>query len=138
MSDADVRAILQARSVVEKWAVLGLDDMDEGQIDALQGLIDQQRDAHDDPARFIELDTEFHTLMVRAAGNPILADFYSSLRQRQLRIGVLAVTKGSGRADQVLTEHQSIVDALRARSLESAHEAINSHLNSTRVAIIGF
>src|SRR6478735_1435960 len=80
ISDPDVRAILQARSVVEKWAVLGLGDLLEGQIDALQRLIDQQRVAQDEPARFIELDTEFHTLMVRAGGNPILADFYSSLR----------------------------------------------------------
>ncbi|NWL29262.1 GntR family transcriptional regulator [Paenarthrobacter ureafaciens] len=138
ISDADVRAILQARSVVEKWAVSGLDDMVEGQIDALQGLIDQQREAQGDPARFIELDTEFHTLMVRAAGNPILTDFYSSLRQRQLRIGVLAVTKGRGRADQVLGEHQSIVDALRARNIESTHQAIDSHLKSTRAAIVGY
>lgn len=138
ISDPDVRAILQARSVVEKWAVLGLDDMVEAQIDALQGLIDQQREAQDDPARFIELDTEFHTLMVKTGGNPVLADFYASLRQRQLRIGVLAVTKGSGRAEQVLGEHQAIVDALRSRNVESAHDAIDSHLNSTRVAIIGY
>ncbi|WP_142058311.1 GntR family transcriptional regulator [Pseudarthrobacter sp. B4EP4b] len=138
ISDPEVRAILQARSVVEKWAVLGLGDVLEGQLDALQRLIDQQRDAQDEPARFIELDTEFHTLMVRAGGNPILADFYSSLRQRQLRIGVLAVTQGAGRAEQVLREHQMIVDALRKRSVESTHEAIDAHLDSTRLAIIGY
>lgn len=138
ISDPDVRAILQARAVVEKWAVLGLGDLPDGQIDALQRIIDQQREARDEPARFIELDTEFHTLMVGAGGNPILADFYSSLRQRQLRIGVMAVTRGTGRAEEVLREHQKIVDALRTRSVESTHEAIDAHMDSTRVAIIGY
>jgi DNA-binding GntR family transcriptional regulator len=112
--------------------------MPDGQIDAFQRIIDQQHAAKDQPARFIELDTEFHTLMVRAGGNPILADFYSSLRQRQLRIGVRAVTQGTDRAGDVLREHQLIVDALRSRSLEAAHQAIEAHLDSTRVAVIGY
>ncbi|MFJ4208885.1 GntR family transcriptional regulator [Paenarthrobacter sp. NPDC089675] len=138
ISDPDVRAILQARSVVEKWAVLALESMPESQLDAFQRIIDQQRDAKDDPARFIELDTEFHTLMVRAGANPILADFYASLRQRQLRIGVRAVTQETDRAGDVLREHQLIVDALRSRSLEAAHQAIDAHLESTRWAVIGY
>lgn len=138
ISDPDVRAILQARSVVEKWAVLMLDSMQDHQIEAFQRIIDQQREARDDPARFIELDTEFHTLMVRAGANPILADFYASLRQRQLRIGVRAVTQGIDRAGDVLREHQLIVDALRSRSIEAAHAAIDAHLDSTRQAVIGY
>jgi DNA-binding GntR family transcriptional regulator len=138
ISDPDVRAILQARSVVEKWAVLMLDSMQDHQIEAFQRIIDQQREARDDPARFIELDTEFHTLMVRAGANPILADFYASLRQRQLRIGVRAVTQGTDRAGDVLREHQLIVDALRSRSIEAAHAAIDAHLDSTRQAVIGY
>ncbi|MCZ9882333.1 GntR family transcriptional regulator [Arthrobacter sp. B2a2-09] len=137
ISDPDVRAILQARSVVEKWAVSSMESLD-GQIDALQALIDQQRDAKSDPARFIELDTEFHTLMVRAGGNSILADFYASLRQRQLRIGVRAVTRGTDRAGDVLREHQLIVDAMRSRSVEATHQAIDAHLGSTRQAVIGY
>lgn len=138
ISDPDVRAILQARSVVEKWAVSALEAMPESQIEAFQRVIDEQHEAKDDPARFIELDTEFHTLVVRAGGNPILADFYASLRQRQLRIGVRAVTRGTDRAGDVLREHQLIVDALRSRSVDGAHKAIDAHLDSTRLAVIGY
>lgn len=138
ISDPDVRALLQARSVVEKWAVTAGEAIPDSQFDALQRIIDLQAEASDDPARFIELDTEFHTLMVRAGGNPILADFYASLRQRQLRIGVRAVTQGTERARDVLREHQLIVDALRARSIQAAHGAIDAHLDSTRQAVIGY
>ena len=138
ISDPDVRALLQARSVVEKWAVMTLEAMPDTQIESFQRIIDLQREAADDPARFIELDTEFHTLMVRAGGNPVLADFYTSLRQRQLRVGVRAVTQGTDRALAVLREHQLIVDALRNRSIEAAHEAIDAHLDSTRHAVIGY
>ncbi|MFJ5955915.1 GntR family transcriptional regulator [Paenarthrobacter sp. NPDC092416] len=137
ISDPDVRAILQARAVVEKWAVSSTEPLDS-RIDAFQAIIDQQHQAKDDPARFIELDTEFHTLMVRAGGNPVLADFYASLRQKQLRIGVKAVSQGTDRAGDVLREHQLIVDALRSRSVEAAHQAIDAHLESTRQAVIGY
>ena len=39
------------------------------------------------PLEFIELDREFHRAIVRAAQNPVLADFYESLRDRQTRMG---------------------------------------------------
>ncbi|MFP3581438.1 GntR family transcriptional regulator [Arthrobacter sp. fls2-241-R2A-200] len=138
ISDPEVRAILQARAVIEKWAVSAQSSFPESQIHLLQGIIDQQLEAAEDAARFIELDTEFHTSMVQAGGNPVLTDFYASLRQRQLRIGVRAVTQGADRTHDVLREHQLIVDALRKQSAEAAHEAIDAHLESTRQTVIGY
>ncbi|MGO4146318.1 GntR family transcriptional regulator [Paenarthrobacter sp. YAF11_1] len=138
ITDQEVRANLQARSVVEKWAVTSHGHYDHANLVALQGLIDQQRLAASDPVRFIELDTEFHNLIVKAAGNPVLADFYASLRQRQLRIGIQAISTGNSRTAEVLNEHQAIVDGLNGEDLALTCTAIDAHLGSTRRATIGY
>lgn len=139
ISDPEVRAILQARSVVEKWAVSSPVAFSEREITALETLLDQQRAAKAKPEKFIELDTEFHNRIVQAGGNPVLADFYTSLRQRQLRIGVKAVTRGKDRVEEVLREHQRIVDALRnGQPAAAAHEAIDAHLDSTLRVVLSY
>lgn len=138
ITDQEVRANLQARSVVERWAVDACRHSDQATLDVLQGIIDQQRLAASDPGRFIELDTEFHNTIVRAAGNPVLSEFYASLRQRQLRIGIQAISTANGRTDEVLTEHQAIVNGLAGCDLTMTCAAIDSHLDATRRATIGY
>lgn len=132
ITDADVRALLDARALVERWAASAAAETIRREAGALQELIELQRSSRDDTARFIELDIEFHSRMVSLGGNPVLEEFYRSLRQRQLRIGVRAVTHGSDRMDNVLGEHQAILDAIVAGG--SADAAIDLHLESTRVA----
>lgn len=136
VTDPEVRALMQARAVVEKWATDAAGTALERHFNTLQQLIDDQEAAGTDTARFIELDIEFHSLMVRAAGNNILTDFYGSLRQRQLRVGLKAVTSGEDRALNVLREHRSILDAVRIGDVASTHAAIDAHLESTLRAVI--
>lgn len=132
ITDGDVRALLDARSLVERWASHAGANAIRREAGALQELIERQRRSRADIARFIELDIEFHSSMVSMGGNPVLEDFYRSLRQRQLRIGVRAVTHGPDRMDNVLREHQAILDAIVSGG--SADDAIDLHLESTRLA----
>jgi DNA-binding GntR family transcriptional regulator len=139
ISDPEVRAILQARSVVEKWAASSPGAFPQTEIEALEALLDEQRSAKADPEKFIKLDAEFHNRIISGGGNPILTEFYASLRQRQLRIGVKAVTRGTDRAEEVLREHQRIIDALRdGQSAAAAHDAIDAHLDSTLRAVMSY
>jgi DNA-binding GntR family transcriptional regulator len=138
VSDPEVRTLMRARSVVEKWAATAdVPELDR-RVPELQDLIDRQRAEVDDLRRFIELDIEFHSLMVRTGDNHILSDFYDSLRQRQSRVGVKAVTSGENRAGEVLREHQAILDAVRSHDEAASHAAIDAHLNSTLAAVISF
>jgi len=136
ISDPEVYSLIQARSVVEKWAVEAGRATIEYELGELQDLITRQRDAGDNAQLFIELDIEFHGRMVRAAGNAILSDFYASLRQRQLRIGVKALLSGTDRRRDVLQEHQDIVDAIRTGDSQRAGQAIDAHLRSTAAVVI--
>jgi DNA-binding GntR family transcriptional regulator len=137
ISDADVRANLQARCVIEQWAVNDMRCFGRQSIAFLEELLAEQGRAISDPTRFIELDIDFHDAMVSAAGNTVLAGFYSSLRDRQRRIGIQAIRASPKRATDVLIEHQAILEALTGHDSTASRLAIAKHLDSTREAIVG-
>ena len=135
ITDRDVRATMQARELVEVWSATHPRAWDEEFLDALSDLLDRQAEEAD-PVEFITADLEFHTQIVQAAGNLVLADFYRTLRDRQTRMGVRAVTRNAERRKRVLTEHRAIVEAMRSGDSESAGEAVRGHLKSTLDAMI--
>ena len=56
---------------------------------------------------------------------------YSSLRDRQMRMGVRIVIADENRKKQVIVEHRSIADAIAARDPEAALKAVREHLDTT-------
>ncbi|TWS21520.1 GntR family transcriptional regulator [Tsukamurella asaccharolytica] len=130
MTDREVADVMDARLVVEEHAVgrvcaagiagdLGLDTLIAKQVDET------------DPVKFIELDLAFHTAILEAAGNTVLLDFYRSIRDRQIRMGIRAVMVLEQRRTQVIAEHRAIVEALLAKDPEQAHDAVRLHLEAT-------
>ena len=134
ITDADLRSLTEARAMIERWAATKATAELAANIEPLRALLEAQRSQQHNTARFIELDIEFHSKMVAFAGNPMVSDFYSSLRQRQLRIGVRAVAQEGGRAEQVLKEHTAILDAIEQGADPAA--AIQHHLDATLDAAI--
>lgn len=131
VSDMDVEAVMQARALVEEWCVRRVVDTAESLADELARIIAEQEKLITDPVEFIDCDRKFHRTMVRAAGNSVLVDFYESLRDRQVRMGLQAVTSTENRVRQVLNEHQAIVDGLRNLDTEAAVLAVSVHLSNT-------
>lgn len=137
LPDEEIRTVMEARSMIEMWAVDvclsaggGLD------LEGLDQLMKQQIATWSDPVKFIALDREFHVRIVAGAGNAVVSQFYSELRDRQLRMGVYAVSATEDRAAQVVQEHRQIVDALRRGDAEAARRATTEHLDHTMEAMI--
>jgi DNA-binding GntR family transcriptional regulator len=135
ITEAEIEAVMQARGLVEEWCARQAARFGDMLAVELDGLISMQIEARDDPVAFIECDREFHRTIVRAAGNPVLADFYEGLRDRQLRMGVHAITISGGRGDGVLAEHAAIVEGIRCGQPEQAAAAVAEHLARTLVAL---
>lgn len=131
ISDAEVEAVMQARALVEDWAVRRAAPSSEEFLVELESLVAEQEAAVEDPVAFIDADRAFHRAIVRQAGNPVLAEFYESLRDRQVRMGLRAVAKVKNRAETVLTEHRAIIACLRRAVPEEAGQALATHLSST-------
>ncbi|WP_132961001.1 GntR family transcriptional regulator [Rhizobium sp. BK251] len=134
ITDAEVVSIMQARRLVEEWCAQQASRFGGAVADELDRLIAVQEQVRNDPVAFIERDREFHRTIVRAAGNPILAAFYESLRDRQVRMGVHAISVGR-RIDEVLTEHGAIAQAIRESAADRAVAAVGTHLELTLAAL---
>lgn len=131
ITDSEVAAVMQARGLVEDWCVRRVTPVPGGLPLELERLVAEQERLLDDPVEFIECDRVFHRAIVRSAGNPVLSEFYETLRDRQVRMGLRAIAAAHDRARCVLTEHAAILDAVRSADPAAAAEAVAAHLSTT-------
>ncbi|URN05793.1 GntR family transcriptional regulator [Actinomadura madurae] len=128
ISDGEITAVMEARGLVESWCVRRVVPADAAFLGELERILAEQEALLDDPVGFIDRDRAFHRAIVRQAGNLVLAEFYETLRERQIRMGVRAIASQENRARTVLDEHAAIV---RALAEGNAGEALEAHLAST-------
>lgn len=137
VSDKEVMSIMTAREAVETWSVRNAANAhDDDVIAELHELLNRQRELVDDPGQFIKCDRQFHGVLVRSSGNNLLADFYETLRERQLRLGVQAVTGSGNRAARVIQEHGTIVRAIDGANPTKAVEDMTLHLHNTLASLM--
>ncbi len=135
ITDAEIQAVMQARGLVEDWCIRRIVPSVGSVLRDLEQLLRRQDELRDQPVEFIGCDREFHRTAVRAAGNPVLADFYESLRDRQVRMGLRAIAASPERARVVLAEHRKIVEGVRSGDPERAARAVAAHLSATLNAL---
>lgn len=133
MSGRQIGELMDLRGVLERHAASTCLRAGNAPIAALQRVLTEQldiaqADLDDAGQRFIEIDTEFHQILIDAAGSELLSRTYAGLRARQLRVGLTALLWGPDRQRCVCTEHQAIVDALADGDEQLTHRAIEDHL----------
>ena len=135
ISDAEVASVMEARGLVEEWCVRQVTTRATGTAPTLVALLEDQQGLAGDPVAFIEADRAFHRAVVAAAGNPVLLEFYESLRDRQVRMGLRAVVGSEDRTRHVVEEHRRIVEAVQGGDAEAAGAAVARHLAGTLEAL---
>jgi len=137
VSSAEARAVIEARLVLEQFAatkVIGSGPAACTAVSArLLAELQRQRDAAAAPnwREFLEADRAFHDVTLKESGNAILADFYSSLRDRQMRMTGESLIHDQQRVATILDEHRGIAEALRDGDLQQTLEVVQAHLEST-------
>jgi DNA-binding GntR family transcriptional regulator len=66
----------------------------------------------------------------------MLTRTYEGLRARQVRCGITAVFRSSGRQESVMNEHRAIADALEAGRPDAVADAVRAPLDATRAALL--
>ncbi|CAN5715963.1 GntR family transcriptional regulator [soil metagenome] len=136
MSGRQIGELMDLRGVLERHAASTSLKLGSPPVAEMQGALDAQASIAaapgDDAAqRFIEIDAQFHQILIDAAGSDLLSRTYAGLRARQLRVGLTAVFEATDRQTKVCSEHQAIVDALAAGDENLAHQMIDDHLGIT-------
>jgi DNA-binding GntR family transcriptional regulator len=140
----EIADVLETRRLIETFAVRkAIAAARADLIGRLEALLHAMRDAAraGDPRRYAEADRDFHAAIVAATGNAILIQLYASLRDRQLRMGVVNLveqrdpeaatsdTSARQRMRASIADHEVILEAIRARTVRAAEAAVTAHLN---------
>jgi DNA-binding GntR family transcriptional regulator len=139
VSSSEIRDVLDARLVIERHAALTAIGTGRHHelADRLRAILDGHRapGMPHDVGRFTDLDQQFHGALVDAAGNRLLAGFYATLRDRQLRMGAAALLREPRRYDNILVEHAALADLIDTGDAEAVGQALAVHLAATRAAL---
>ena len=135
VSTSELLQVHEARALIEPWAAqVVAASPDRGAVaerlrmhiaDSMRAL-----EARDFRA-FQAADRAFHTTLISAAGNQLLLDFYSTLRDIQLRGGLRAAQTIPGRGEQILAQHELIVSAIERGDGQTAGDLLGTHLRRT-------
>jgi DNA-binding GntR family transcriptional regulator len=139
VTTTELRDVLTARALIEPWAAAQVASRPDRSslVSALRGLTARaiRALAEGDERGFQEADRDFHQCLLAAAGNGTLATFYSSLRDRQLRGGTLALRNQPTRGTDTMTQHELIADAIDRGDAGAAAAAIRAHVDDTALAL---
>jgi DNA-binding GntR family transcriptional regulator len=141
VSPEEVRAVMEARLVLEQFTVGKVirrgPAAQKAAYDRLSAELKRQRKAGSaaDLPEFLESDRAFHTITVEDADNSILTGFYTSLRERQMRMIGESALREPRRITAIIAEHRDIAEAVRDGDTEQALEAVKIHHASTLRAL---
>ena len=133
VSAEEVESVMETRVLVERHAIAKVIRTGTEVRARLARAIARQEDlaARDATPVFVEADRGFHRIYVAAAGNPILLALYDSLRDRQSRMGLVAIARDEDRTRQILDEHRALVRAVGAGDEAGALAVLEAHLGTT-------
>lgn len=80
------------------------------------------------------LDERFHEGIAAAARNRVLAELLAGLHQRALRFWAVALSMRP-HLEEVISEHEQVLDCLRRRDPEGAQRAMEQHIDSFKNSI---
>lgn len=141
VSPDEVRSVIEARLVLEQYAVRKVIGrgaaLCANVFERMTAELQRQREAAEagDWREFLDADRTFHAITLDESGNAILCGFYSSLRDRQMRMIGESAQREQDRVTTILQEHLAIAESLRDGDLPRAQQAVQTHLASTVRAI---
>ena len=125
----DLESVHNARLLVERAvaaeAAVHIDDTTLARLE--QSLVIQKQTMRD-PVHFLICDREFHLIIYRSCGNPLLADFVTDLYTFMLDHRRTAVSQ-PGAIEKSYRDHVAIFNALNARDPQAATDAIGRHID---------
>lgn len=134
LSGREIGELMEMRAVLERYAAERAVGRSSAPVAEMECVVREQEElrGEQNAREFIAADHRFHSVLVAAVGNELMAKQYDALRSRQIRAGVVALYRAGGRQDEVIAEHRRILDALAEGSASEACAAIDEHIAATR------
>ncbi len=123
-------ATYEVRSHLESMAAsLAARNIDEEARQALQQHLESMNALDpEDQAEHIRADNEFHALVARLSGNPVLEELVEKLSERVMRVKIL--TRDVNVSAIARSQHALIVQAISRSDEEAAANAMREHVRT--------
>lgn len=124
------------RSALERSAAeLAASQRTEEQAEHLIGLVERQREAADDPERYVEADIAFHRELAQMGGNKLLAELLSTTRTL-LRVWFENAVDSRADIEEAIREHTEIAQAIADRDPAAVSLAMVRHMGTATARIL--
>ena len=136
--EQDVIEIFEFRRIIEPMVldiILEKRLADLTLINNIQDILSAMKSTKDNTAEFIDLDQNFHALIIHKINNKRLNQAWGQLKDEIIRLGMIAMQR-PGRFANVVQEHQRIIDALVDMKKLKARKSCLDHLYSTEDIIL--
>lgn len=125
----DATDILQLRLLLETFAFQTAgDNLAEFPVQRFREMF-QRPELAQNYKEFVQYDAEFHSAIVAASNNKKLGKLYAYL-QNLVLVELIAAAQIRGRIEAALEEHLKILDAIEARNVDLALDALRGHLKT--------
>lgn len=134
MGEKDLKNIFQIRTALEVLAVeLAIVNMTKELVGRLEKCHQKQKHifTEHNSQIFIELDVEFHSILLEMADNKLLTMMMGDIRDKIRRFGMNAIFSSDYRYTESLQEHLEILLAVQAGDVEMAKDKMQYHMQMT-------
>jgi len=141
VSIQDVHEIYQVRGLLEAEVVRQVTSLiPDSVFDELEQSLakDQAQLEAGDRARHFESDIHFHGTIISFVENKLLKEILDSLNNRIIRVRRFAQLQPGFHLVESFQEHRAIFQAMRQRDVETAAEAMRTHLEKSALRIQQF
>ena len=132
-----LRNVLEVRKALEELAIeLACERMTESDIEELEKSMERFKKAVDkgDPMNIAKADEEYYDIIFQSTDNDKLMLLVGNLREQMYRYR-LEYVKDADKRSLLVTEHEHILNAIKARNVESAREYIREHIENQEITV---
>ncbi len=134
LDDINILHVLEYRRIVEKGsAALAAERATDQDLIEMEAVYDQMVQLREDVAQFSRADLEFHLVLAKATGNPVIIKVNNVLRSI-LEVSMENIVSTLGMEDG-LHYHRLIIDAIRNRDVQAAESIMQEHVDRTIVRL---
>jgi len=137
-SEKEIQDFFEARKMIEAYVIEQLvDEVSAEDLKPLDDSLAQMINGHKktETYGFLEADKSFHMNLIRRYENSLLESIMGNIRDFISILGPKALAS-PGRVQEVIREHQHILEALHQNDRVKAIQAIQYHLDATEKSLL--
>lgn len=137
-SPQGLREAVELRRALEtQIAARAAERISEPTAAALAAIVDELREARDDPARWVDADVRFHLSLADAAGNALIVFLLEALRgTMEETIRVMNAQRPLRDPAATLARHVAIFEAVARGDARAARAAMEAHFDATEPVVL--